>query len=296
MKTAIRAFFALICLSALVACTSAPKDKVVDVVAKDFQFQVADSIPSGWTHFRFINAGKGEHFFLLDLLPASASFEDYRDLVAAPFQVVMDSLNAGMSREDALNMLVKQVPSWYFTSVKQMGGVGIVSPGMTTSVTLNLPPGNYAMECYIKQQGVFHTTLGMMNPLTVTAEVSKTVPPEANMDLSLSNFSYATKGDVKRGKNTFAVHFLEQPANQMGNDIHIIKLDEGTTTDDVIPWLDWMNIQGMEPPAPCKFYGGVQEMPVGKTAYFTAYLEPGHYAFIAESAAAQGMVKEFTVD
>ena len=35
--------------------------------------------------------------------------------------------------------------------------------------------------------------------------------------------------------------------------------------------------------------------PVGHTAYFTVNLEPGRYAWIAESAAAQGMVREFTV-
>ena len=40
---------------------------------------------------------------------------------------------------------------------------------------------------------------------------------------------------------------------------------------------------------------GTQEMPVGHTAYFTVELESGRYAWISESTAALGMVKEFTV-
>jgi len=35
---------------------------------------------------------------------------------------------------------------------------------------------------------------------------------------------------------------------------------------------------------------------VGYTAYFTVTLEPGRYAWISESSAALGMVKEFTVE
>jgi len=37
-------------------------------------------------------------------------------------------------------------------------------------------------------------------------------------------------------------------------------------------------------------------MPVGTTAYFAADLEPGRYAWIAESSADKGMVVEFFVD
>jgi hypothetical protein len=47
--------------------------------------------------------------------------------------------------------------------------------------------------------------------------------------------------------------------------------------------------------APAEFLGGVQEMPVGTTAYFTVDLEPGLYTWIAESSADKGMVNEFFV-
>jgi hypothetical protein len=82
----------------------------------------------------------------------------------------------------------------------------------------------------------------------------------------------------------------------MGNDVHLIRMNDTTDIDEVIFWLDWMNIKGLESPAPVEFLGGAQEMPVGYTAYFTADLVPGNYAWISESSAAKGMVEMFTIE
>jgi len=37
-------------------------------------------------------------------------------------------------------------------------------------------------------------------------------------------------------------------------------------------------------------------MPIGYTSYFTVDIEPGSYAWIAESGAYRGLVQEFQVD
>jgi hypothetical protein len=240
--------------------------------------------------------GHAEHFFLLNLLPDSISFETYHTQVTRPFEIVFDSIKAGKSKTDAITMLVEKIPSWYFTSVKAMGGTGIVSKGKTAQTTIKLVPGTYAMECYIKEQGVFHTALGMIRPITVTKEVSDLQPPEANIDLTLTNFKIESTGKLHSGINTIAVHFDEQPEVGLGNDIQIIKTNETTDIDSVISWLDWMNIKGLESPAPVEFLGGTQEMPVGYTSYFTLDLKPGNYAWISESSAAKGMIKNFTVE
>lgn len=47
---------------------------------------------------------------------------------------------------------------------------------------------------------------------------------------------------------------------------------------------------------PTAFEGGDQEMPKEYTAYLTIDLEPGHYAWISQLTAGQGLVKEFTLD
>ena len=287
--------FTFIAIVILYSCDTSTNDNVVEVIARDFNFEVVNEIPSGWTTFQFENIGHAEHFFLLNLLPDTISFETYHNEVTRPFDIVFDSLKAGKSKAEAIGMLIEMIPGWYFTSVKQMGGTGIIAAGKTTQVTLKLAPGTYAMECYIKEQGVFHTALGMIRSITAREEVSDLEPPKADMDITLTNYKIEFKGEVKSGKNIVAVHFKEHPELGMGNDVHLIRMNDTTDIDEVILWLDWMNIKGLESPAPVEFLGGAQEMPVGYTAYFTADLVAGNYAWISESSAAKGMVEMFTV-
>lgn len=284
-----------IILAILTSCSMKPKEDVVNIVAKDFKFQVIDSIPSGWTTFRFKNEGHSVHFFLLDKLPDSITYMDYRMKAAKPFDLVMDSLIQGMSKEDALSLLVQLLPKWYFTGVKQMGGSGIIHMGDSIDVTLKLPPGVYAIECYIKEQGVFHTALGMIKKLVVTDQKSDHKPPLPNMELTLKNGDIETSGALNKGLNTFAVYYNEKPEGGLGNDVHIFKIDPKTNIDSVVQWMNWMNVTGLQSPAPATFYGGVQEMPVGDTSYFSVILDPGEYAYISETIYAKQSVKKFTV-
>ena len=286
----------ILVLAFLQSCGDSSDQNVVDVIAKDFRFEMVDSIPSGWTTFRLKNMGHAEHFFLLSLLPESVTFDDYKTEVGRPFDIVFDSLKAGSSKADAINLLVQSVPSWYFTSVKQMGGTGIISMHKSTQVTLNLVPGTYVMECYIKEQGVFHTALGMIRQVTVTEEVSEMKPPEANVNVYLTNDAITTEGEISSGVNTFAIHFKEHPEAGVGNDLHLIRVNENTDLNAVLDWMDWTNIMGLEPPAPAEFLGGSQEMPVGSTSYFTVNLNPGSYAFVNEAVMREGNSLEFEVD
>lgn len=284
-------FAVILCIS----CSTTPEENVVEVTAKDFKFIVQDSIPSGWNTFRFNNTGHAVHFFLLDRLPDSIPFERFRDEVSKPFDVVFDSLKAGWSKEDALGMLLEEIPGWYFACVQQMGGSGIVSMGNSQDIALNLSPGTYVMECYIKEQGVFHTTLGMMRPIVVTKEASGNEPPLPNVQLTLTKAEYQVDGVFNKGINTVAVHFAEQPEFSPGNDVHIAKLTDETNLDSLIAWMDWMNIEGLQSPAPAEFFGGTQEMPTGNTSYFTTTLDSGQYVLIAESAGNNGLVQKFEI-
>ncbi len=280
----------------LISCGNSLDQNVVNATAKDFRFEMVDSIHSGWTTFRLKNMGHAEHFFLLSLLPDTISFEDYKTKVGRPFDIVFDSLKAGSSKADAINLLVQLIPSWYFVSVKQMGGTGILAAGNTTQITLNLVPGTYVMECYIKEQGVFHTALGMIRPVTVMEEVSDMKPPEANVNVFLTNDAIKTDSEINSGLNTFAIHFKEHPDAGVGNDLHLVRVNENTDLDAVLEWMDWTNIMGLEPPAPAEFLGGSQEMPIGNTSYFTINLKPGKYAFVTEAVIRKGNVFEFEVD
>ena len=69
-----------------------------------------------------------------------------------------------------------------------------------------------------------------------------------------------------------------------------------TDLNEVLQWMDWTNIKGLEPPAPAEFLGGSQEMPVGNTSYFTINLEQGKYAFVSEAVMRKGNLLEFDID
>jgi hypothetical protein len=269
---------------------------VVDVIARDYAFEAPDEIPSGWTTFRLRNEGREEHFLLLQRLPEGKTLEEYKAEVSVPFDSVWHELQRGLGKAEAGAMLGQLLPEW-FGSVVQLGGPGFVSAGGIAQASVNLEPGNYVMECYVKNaDGVFHGMIGMVRALTVTGEASGASEPVADLQIALSNYQIAIDGTVTAGRHTVAVHFDQHPEFGLGNDVHLARLEEGTDMDAVVGWMDWMNLNGLVAPAPTEFVGGTHEMPVGHTGYFTVELTPGRYAWIAESTAAQGMVREFTVD
>jgi hypothetical protein len=270
---------------------------VVEVTALDYAFQAPNEIPSGWTTFRLNNEGAEHHFMLLNRLPEGKTFEEYGREVGLPFDMVWDSLRTGaMDKAEAGQLLGQLLPAWY-ASVQQMGGPGLIAAGGTGETTVNLEPGTYVMECYVKTaDGEFHVSLGMARQLLVTSESSGAPAPEADVEIAVSNFEIATDGEVTPGSHTVAVHFEEHPEVGLGNDVHLARLEAGTDLNQVTEWMDWMEVNGLREPAPAQFLGGAQEMPVGYTSYFVVDLEHGRYAWIAEASADKKMVKEFVVE
>ncbi len=290
-------YFAILFSLILISCSGKPPANIVDVTAKDYYFNVSDSIPSGWNTFRLKNEGHCNHFFFLTLLPDSIPFERYGKDVGSAFVITWDSLQAGMDKAKAGALLGSLLPKWY-ASAKAMGGAGLISPGKTAQTTLKLEPGTYVMECYMKtKEGKFHSELGMVRPITVTQKISEMKEPDdADIELTLFNNKIESKGKISSGIHRIAVHFNEQPKYGLGNDVHIVKLNNNTNMDELKKWMDWMNINGLRTPAPAEFLGGTQEMPVGYTSYFTVNLEPGKYAWISEPYATKGMIKEFSIN
>jgi hypothetical protein len=283
----------------LAACQPADRGQphVVEVIARDYAFDAPAEIPSGWTTFRMKNEGKEHHFLLLNRLPDGKTFEEYVAEVGLPFDSVWHELKRGaIDKEEAGAMLGRLLPAWY-ASVEQMGGPGLVAAGGVAQTSVKLEPGTYVIECYVKTaEGEFHSALGMARPLTVTSDASGASAPEAGLRITLSNDEMAVQGDVTAGEQTVAVHFEEHPEFGLGNDVHLVRLEDGTDMAELVRWMDWMNVDGLRAPSPAEFLGGAQEMPVGHTSYFTVELTPGRYAWISEPTADAGMVKAFTVE
>jgi hypothetical protein len=277
---------------------------VVEIRAVGISFVGSSEIPSGWTTFKFVNASSMIHFALIDVPPEGITAQVFTDTAGRYFQDAMDGMNAG--DEEAVNAAFSKFPAW-IGDLRRYGGPGFLSPGLTGETTVYLEPGDYAFECYVKTNGIFHTTspgegqLGMMLEFTVTDEKTDAPEPSANVTLSLKNSGMEIiDGALKAGTNTIRVDFVEQQAlpSFVGNDVHIMRVENDESISQSDAWLDWRAKDGLEDPSPVTFLGGINDMPEGSHGYVTVDLQPGNYAFIAEVPSPQeaGFVLPFTVE
>lgn len=281
------------------AADLAPESHVVEVTTTDYAFTAPPSLPSGWNTLRLTNEGEQTHFLLLWRVPEDRNFGDFTSQIVGPFNEMYAEYRAGeLGREEFLQELGTVLPDW-FASLERKGGPGFTAPGRTSQTTVQLEPGNYVMECYVRapdEEGVrFHNALGMLRPLIVTDEPSGASPPEADIEMTLSSYELAIEGEPRRGEQTVRVHVTEYPeGGLLGHNVHLVRLEGDTTVEEVAQWMDW--IDALQPPAPAEFLGGAEQLQAGATSYFTVNLEPGRYAWISEGYAANGMVKEFTIE
>lgn len=268
---------------------------VVQVTARDFAFEAPAEIPSGWTTIRMTNAGQQHHFLVLWRLPEGRTFQEYREQVVTAFDTLMQAYDAQeMTREEMMGALGAALPEW-FGAVEAGGGPGLTAPGRTAQTTVQLEPGTYVMECYVRTpDGTYHGMLGMVRPITVIDAMAGASAPEADLDMTLSNYEITTDGAVTPGTHTVRVQVMERPEGLLGHDVHLARLQGDVTVEEVAAWMDW--VDAFRDPPPATFLGGAEQVPAGHTSYFTVQLEPGRYAWVSEEYGRRGMVKEFTVE
>ncbi|MGM0531872.1 MAG: hypothetical protein ACQER7_11025 [Bacteroidota bacterium] len=278
----------------------APKgenDQVVNIKAEDYAFQAPDEIPSGWTNIEYTNEGNEPHFVFIARLPDDRTFDEYLSDVLVPFGNVWYALrDDGMAQDKAMEKLGADLPEWYW-SVEFMGGSGIIPAGYSTDLSLNFEPGTYSLECYMKtEDGEMHNMEGMMREITVTDTPSEITPPDADIDITLSNFEMAIDGDLTPGSHTVAVNVKEHPEEGFGHNVHVARIDQDTDIDNLVRWMNFLEIDGLENPGPTTFAGGMQILPEGETGYFSLDLEPGRYLFVSEYTGHLGVLQDITVE
>lgn len=270
----------------------------VDVTVTGHSLELPETIPSGWTTFRLRNRSPEVHFGLVELLPEGKTVEDSIAEVVPVFQDGMDLIEEGDPEAGFAEFA--NLPEWYGELVF-LGGPGLVAPGETAETTVYLEPGTYVMECYVKTDGVFHTTHGMIDGFEVTDEASGAPEPTADVDVTVSSDgetgSLDIEGEFRPGKQTIAVHFADQAVhgNVLGHDLHIARIEDDDELEALEDWMSW--ITGLEVPAPAHFIGGTHEMPAGSTAYVDVVLKPGTYVLVSEVDApdAKGLLETITV-
>ncbi len=276
------------------------KENVIEIITENMDFQMADTITSGWNTFRYKNQSPQTHFFLVDKYPEGKTSEDAENLVAPVFDSAMKLITSGKTEEGYAEFA--KLPEW-FSEVVFVGGSGILSPNQVGETTLNLKPGKYIIECYIKMSnGMFHTSMGMTKDIVVTKVDSGNKALISDIDISISSIDgIIFKDSISSGKHTFSVYFKDQIVHEhfVGHDINLVKLDENANLKELENWMNWADPKGLIEPAPSAitFLGGVNDMPTGNIGYFTATLEPGSYALISEvpNSLSKNMLKTFVV-
>ena len=290
-------------------------------------FDVAqDEIPAGWTTFRFTNSSPADHFFLLWEVPEealSAAEEANENIldhwfngVTVPFQVQYTPYATGDITWGAfVDNLVADIGGkapWFFDpGAPPMGGPGLTAPGLVSETTVDIGPGTYIVECYVKDgDEEFHSFNGMMAQLTVTDELSGADAPQPTMEVTIAQpeaGGLTFDDNASSGEQTVAIHFEEQPEfgyeHLLNHNVQLVKLED--KNDDALLealalWMDWSQPGALAFRAPegAEFVGGAMEMPGEHTAYMHVDLSPGDYAWIAEVPAPveKGMVQTFTIE
>lgn len=271
---------------------------VVAVTATDFTFIAPDELPGGWVTLKMKNDGLQEHFLSLYRLPPGKTFDDFATELLTPFGQLWTAYAAGeVNREDTWAAMFNELPGWFFEDVVHVGGPALTEAGETAEVTLHLEPGQYVMECYVKTpEGLWHTELGMMKPVSVGAPATTASPPEPDLRLVLRNDGIELDGSFRRGVQVVAVTAAETPDGFAKHDANLFRLDGDSTVDDIVAWSDWMAFDQFRAPAPGHSLGGMEAQVAGRTGYVKLDLAPGRYAWVSEEYGKDGVVLEFTID
>ena len=301
MKTIFKRFncILIILLFICFGCNT-DKNSVIEITTHNMEFEMVDSIPSGWNTFSYKNQSHETHFIVFEKYPEGKGIKDSKAEVLPVFDKGMTLINEGKTAEglEAFGNL----PPWFF-EVDFTGGIGLTSPNTTSESTIYLEPGNYVMECYVKMSnGKFHSVMGMLKEIRVTDQKSEIEKPQPTINLSISSQNgIAANNTYKAGNQIIAVTFTDQKAHEhfLGHDVHLVRLSDEANLEELDSWMNWSNPKGLISPSPkgVTFLGGIQEMPKDNTGYFKANLTPGNYAFIAEvpEPTKKNMLKQFTI-
>lgn len=266
---------------------------IVEVTLADYSFTAPPTLPSGWNTFRMSNTGAEPHFMILWKLPEGVEFADWTEIARMFGEQYARFVSGELDADTMMAEIGDRLPPWFGDA--EGTGVGLISPGGVAVSTVELEPGEYAVECYVKSaEHEFHGELGMLRPLIVTDETSGGSAPEADIEVVLFNYAIDFQGQIAAGEQTFAVRATDDAEGLVGHDVHLARLEPDTEIDEVVAWMNFVG--ALEDPAPVEFLGGVEELSAGETSYFTATLEPGRYVLISEGYASAGMVHEFSVE
>jgi len=252
------------------AAVASAAPAAVTVITTNYSFDAPAQIPAGLTTFHLVNRGPSIHHVQLVKLNEGKTVDDF-----------MAALKAG-----------GPPPTW----ATMEGGPNPAEVGDTSTTTVKLEPGNYAMLCFVPDpDGVPHVAKGMARPLTVTAGTGAAASePKADVVMKLVDYGFELSKPIPAGRHTIRV----ENAGPQEHEVVIVKLDSGKQAIDFAKWGEKMV---GKPPG--TLHGGVSGIMPGGKAFVEVNLPPGEYGllcFVPDSKDGKGhylhgMAKNVTV-
>ncbi|MGC4107129.1 MAG: hypothetical protein QM753_12445 [Thermomicrobiales bacterium] len=254
------------------------------VVAKDYAFELPETVEAGFTNVTLENQGADAHH---------AVFLKLND------GVTVDQVAAAKNEVEVLAQGVS------------LGG-GFANPmGGKNTIVMNLEEGNYAVLCLIPgPDGMPHYQMGMIAPLTVTAGTSTAVAPTADLKIELMEMMFHNLPEtLAAGPTTWEVTNTGVAVHEMV----VLQLAEGVTGEQAIAMLAGIGsdatpeaspVAEQAGPPPFSLVGVAAPMSPGHTIYAPLDLVPGNYftvCFVFDPASGMphaliGMQMPFTVE
>ncbi len=266
--------------SAVAGTTGGIQTMVIE--AFDFGFKTLGSIPGGPTRVQMKNTGKEIHHTQFMLLNTG---------------VTPQQLGAAFAKgEQGLGEV--------FGLVTQTGGVGVILPGGSAEVILDLKEGQYMIACFIAgDDHIPHLAKGMLMPLKVTAAPATTAAtPAVNGTITLFDFNFTMPDTLPAGKSMYMV----TNTGAQFHEFNIGQLAPGKTLADAKAFLDPApNTPPPAGPPPVAPVGGMNALSKGNSGIVVLDLKPGDYVAVCnvpdqskpngDSHVHLGMIKAFTV-
>lgn len=258
---------ALLPAAAHATMTAGPN--VVNVVAREYQFEMPDTLPAGPTLFHLTDDGSQLHHMTIVKFERGKTLADFSALPPGP------------------------PPAW----VVFMGGPNTPTPkGGQDDDVVDLSPGNYAVICVIPDaEGKPHMMKGMVKALTVTPATQARTMPASDLTLTLTNYAFTFSTPPTTGQHAIRiVNNGTQP-----HEAALFRLEAAKTGEDIAKWVE----TGMQGPPPGAPVTGISAMAPGKENTLLLNLSPGSYALLCfapdakdgKPHVAHGMIYNFKI-
>lgn len=243
---------------------------VVNVVAREYGYEMPDTLPAGPTLFHLTDAGNELHHMTIVKFEQGKTLADFTSLPPGP------------------------PPAWAVF----IGGPNTPTPhGGQDEDIVDLAPGNYAVLCVIPgPDGKPHMLNGMIRGLTVTPSSARVgAMPASDVTLTLTNYDFAFSQTLTAGQHTIRiVNKGTQPHEAV-----MFLLAPGKTGEDIAAWVG----SGMQGPPPAAPITGISAEAPGLDNLLPVNLSAGRYALLCfmpdatdgRPHTAHGMIYNFEV-